>query len=1038
MTEPLTQPLVRAAPAAPQVIADGRAVLQDPGAASLRRTLPVLAVIAAPYAAMNSSQDPLNPLDRVAEWDLLRAAMQDAAGRAGESAAPLALVRLTPPTSAQLATVLSHGGPDAFRVVHVVGYGERDMLYLEDENGHESYAVAEHVANLFKPSGALAVILEGCFSEHMARLLVEQAGVQAVIGTRRKVLPANARTFAAYFYAALAEGSAIRRAYRAALAALKQQENGQADRFELVEADALESLDDPAIPLPAPEARAGCPLVISGDPPLINLPQHAGFIGRRAMLSALAQDPPGGDPQVIALAGGVGLGKTWLAAEAAGRFAWRYPGGVLWITVTPGSTAGDIRAQVAQLARLSPYSPEDTVLARLGGEPSLIVLDQVDQLAPDSERAALRALLGRIAAETPARVILTAPDARDLLPPGASSRVDLVEELPAKTARVLALRLAVERHVEALDVDTIDEFLERTHGAPWLIEHGVTLASALGLPGALEELASYKPDMPEPLALYVRRRITLLSEEPDGPIGLLARAQRLPDAFDRALAHVLAGSAARADAQLDTLLKYSLLREEQGLLSILPAARAQLAAINPLNGAKADQVDGVVMRTLVQQWASASEPALEIPLTRAEQARLNNTRAVVRRQSRPESTLPRGMVARLLVTAAPAYRRAGLADDFWRSAQLVRETLGEGTDYARLQIAMGEALSLLPGRREEAGYMLQMTQALAGVDRNVLASASRAYGDHLLAAGEIQAAEETLGAALKALLAGKNANVRVAAALAESWAHALVAQQRTRTALTRYEAALAGYRQAGMSTRAVEVQRDLAEALLRLGEADRAQAALAEALADPCSIESPPLRGQIHCRLGLAHLVRAARAHKAGQGSLRDAAWAAAESQLRAALPDLLSGGPAGDLAQVYHELGRLLARRGEVPEATAHVERSRALFERAGNPSSLAGTLLTLGKLRIAAGEPDEALAAIRRALALATEAKAPALATSAAELLVRAHQLDARRVLAGEPAEREAVLARLAQSHAALAVAQQARSLEALESVRRALSAD
>ncbi len=162
------------------------------------------------------------------------------------------------------------------------------------------------------------MILDGCFSEHMARLLVDEAGVQAVIGTRRKVLPANAQTFAAQFYAALAEGATIRRAYRGALAALKQQENGQADRFELIEADALDALDDPAVPLPPAEARAGCPLVVSGDPLLINLPQRAGFIGRRVMLSALAQDPPGEDPRVIAFEGGVGLGKTWLAAEVAG------------------------------------------------------------------------------------------------------------------------------------------------------------------------------------------------------------------------------------------------------------------------------------------------------------------------------------------------------------------------------------------------------------------------------------------------------------------------------------------------------------------------------------------------------------------------------------------------------------------------------------------------------------------------------------------------------------------------------------------------
>ncbi len=39
-------------------------------------------------------------------------------------------------------------------MVHLVCHGERDMLYLEDDNGHEAYAVAEQVVKLFKRRGA--------------------------------------------------------------------------------------------------------------------------------------------------------------------------------------------------------------------------------------------------------------------------------------------------------------------------------------------------------------------------------------------------------------------------------------------------------------------------------------------------------------------------------------------------------------------------------------------------------------------------------------------------------------------------------------------------------------------------------------------------------------------------------------------------------------------------------------------------------------------------------------------------------------------
>ncbi len=54
-----TDPLTGVLPPPEQVV-PGRAVLDDPGLALLRRTLPVLAVVAAPYAGLNGDQDPLD------------------------------------------------------------------------------------------------------------------------------------------------------------------------------------------------------------------------------------------------------------------------------------------------------------------------------------------------------------------------------------------------------------------------------------------------------------------------------------------------------------------------------------------------------------------------------------------------------------------------------------------------------------------------------------------------------------------------------------------------------------------------------------------------------------------------------------------------------------------------------------------------------------------------------------------------------------------------------------------------------------------
>ncbi|HML23046.1 MAG TPA: hypothetical protein PKD09_15440, partial [Aggregatilinea sp.] len=99
MTENRTPTLPAGQPGVPGfTLARGRMLLDNPGAAQLRRYLPVLAVIAAPYANLNGDQDPINPLDRAMEWRRLVAAWRTATVQAGTQSTPLALVRLDPPT----------------------------------------------------------------------------------------------------------------------------------------------------------------------------------------------------------------------------------------------------------------------------------------------------------------------------------------------------------------------------------------------------------------------------------------------------------------------------------------------------------------------------------------------------------------------------------------------------------------------------------------------------------------------------------------------------------------------------------------------------------------------------------------------------------------------------------------------------------------------------------------------------------------------------------------------------------------------------
>jgi hypothetical protein len=130
-------------------------------------------------------------------------------------------------------------------------------------------------------------------------------------------------------------------------------------------------------------------------------------------------------------------------------------------------------------------------------------------------------------------------------------------------------------------------------------------------------------------------------------------------------------------------------------------------------------------------------------------ARLNNTRALLQRQLRPDIAVDLVVMGRLLVEAAPAFCEAGLAEEFLAYAQGFRERLADSPDLARLQVAMGEALSALPDHQTEAGWMFQVTLRLERLDRATRAEACLAYGRYLTQVGQTEAAGELYSIALR-------------------------------------------------------------------------------------------------------------------------------------------------------------------------------------------------------------------------------------------------------------------------------------------------
>jgi len=277
--------------------------------------------------------------------------------------APAFLKMLRPPTVEGLRSEILSG----YDIVHFDGHGalgrrcpncgtlhlpeekkcDRCAALLEDEEPKGYFAFeredgltdalsAEELVEIVTstPEPVKLVFLSACQSAKGGDAALQNVllarGVPAVLGMNESVPLKATMALAGPFYAGLGAGMTIIRAFENALPALKKLENGS----ELQKIPVLEGPGKDARILPARvtgrasfEAERLFGLLeheflgdyIRGDPPR----------GRKGLLSQVMNALQSGEKLVI-LTGQGGIGKTVLAAEAARRLAWRYPGGVFW------------------------------------------------------------------------------------------------------------------------------------------------------------------------------------------------------------------------------------------------------------------------------------------------------------------------------------------------------------------------------------------------------------------------------------------------------------------------------------------------------------------------------------------------------------------------------------------------------------------------------------------------------------------------------------------------------------------------------------
>ena len=292
--------------------------------------------------------------------------------------------------------------------------------------------------------------------------------------------------------------------------------------------------------------------------------------------------------RLVTIVGRGGSGKTSLGRAVASEQLERSRGGVWWVSLATVNDPQEVLGQVAAVVRADPAGRmplHEALVARLDGEPTLLVLDNVEQLvaaAPDIET--LLAQLPNL------RVLATSQIALGV----AGESVFALATLGPSAARELFLdraeKVRTGLSLEAEDSAAVDDICAHLDGLPLAIELAAGRLSVL-TPVQLRDRLAASPDLLQRGGLTSGlERHRSLRETVDWSLGLLDASSRAlftqMAVFARAASLESLEAVARSgdinvvDA-LDGLLGLALVRrteEAEGVIRFeLPEALRQIA-----------------------------------------------------------------------------------------------------------------------------------------------------------------------------------------------------------------------------------------------------------------------------------------------------------------------------------------------------------------------------------------------------------------------------------------------------------------------------
>ncbi len=296
---------------------------------------------------------------------------------------------------------------------------------------------------------------------------------------------------------------------------------------------------DPAASAPDPEAPA--PRVAAGG----RLPlQITRFFGRANEISRLSKMLVDERDRIVTLTGPGGTGKTRLAIEAAAQVAPEFDDAVWFVPLADMDDAGRVVDAIREAigASAGDQPAFDRVVAELGTRPSLLVLDNLEQLLPEAAgivRSLVSAAPGLACLVTSRRVLGVSGEHEVVVEPLAApslvsgdtlKRLSHYESVQLFVDRARAVRpdFQITRHNALL----IAEMCRRLEGIPLAIElaaaraHVLTIAQMLErLDERLDGLATRRSDAParhRTLRAAVEWSDRLLSPEPRRMFAMLS------------------------------------------------------------------------------------------------------------------------------------------------------------------------------------------------------------------------------------------------------------------------------------------------------------------------------------------------------------------------------------------------------------------------------------------------------------------------------------------------------------------------------------